>query len=477
MTARELVEKSAAEKAEKVIKVSDTIWEYAEGGYQEDKSAEVLCKALEEEGFTVTRNLTGIRTAFKGVWGNGKPVIGILGEFDALPGLSQKAACPVKDPLVEGERGHGCGHNLLGAGALMGAFAVKDYLEETGKEGTVVYFGTPAEEVGSGKTFMARDGAFDGVDFVYTWHPGVMNDVGSTHMVANYSKIYSFQGVTAHAGGAPHLGRSALDSVELMNVGVNYLREHVIQEARIHYAYLDAGGTAPNVVQDHAKIKYVIRAPYIRQVDEITQRIDDIARGAALMCGTAVSWEKEAGYSDYIPNTVLAEVMDEALHEIGAPKWDEEDFKLAKAFAETISDNGKNEAKLMIAKRYGKEAVEEVWAKPLDTVVGTFKESDRRIVTGSTDVGDVGYVAPTTMCSIATEALGTPGHSWQTTAQSNSSIGHKGMLTAGKVIALASIKMLEAPEKIEEAKAEFLLKNDGKYDCPMEAGVRPPEFI
>ena len=192
------------------------------------------------------------------------------------------------------------------------------------------------------------------------------------------------------------------------------------------------------------------------------------------MCGTAVSWEKEAGYSDYIPNTVLAEVMDEALQEIGAPKWDEEDFKLAKAFAETISDNGKNEAKLMIAKRYGKEAVEEVWAKPLDTVVGTFKESDRRIVTGSTDVGDVGYVAPTTMCSIAAEALGTPGHSWQIVAQGKSGLAHKGLIYAAKTMAGAAIDMIEDPALIEEAKAEFEETLDGdSYLCPIPDGCRP----
>lgn len=477
MDAKKIIEDYIDENAEKFLAVSDAIWEYVEGGYHETRSAALLCKALEEEGFEVTTNLTGIATAFKGVWGSGGPVIGILGEFDSLPGLSQKAGCPVKEPLVEGGRGHGCGHNLLGTGALAGAFAIKDYLEKTGKSGTVIYFGTPAEEVGAGKTFMARDGAFDGVDYVYTWHPGPVNAVDSVHMVANYSRIYTFRGVTAHAGGAPHLGRSALDSVELMNVGVNYLREHVIQEARIHYAYLDAGGTAPNVVQDHAAIKYVIRAPYISQVDEITERIDNIARGAAMMCGTEVSFVTEAAYSEYIPNAVLATVMDEAFHEIGAPAWDDEDFELAAKFAASVSGPAKQAMKDSIVKLYGKNALAEKLEKPLDTRIDVFDEAKRELGTGSTDVGDVGCVAPTVMCTVATCALGTPGHSWQMTGQGCCSLGHKGLLIAGKVIALASIKMLEDPDKIKAAKAEFMEKNNGVYDCPMPAGVKPPAYI
>lgn len=475
--AKTFVEECIEKKKEEFIEVSAAVWEYAEGGYQEYKSADLLCRTLEKEGFAVTRNLADIETAFKGVWGSGHPVVGLLGEFDSLPGLSQKAGCPVHDPLVEGGRGHGCGHNMLGTGCLAAAVAIKEYLQAAGKPGTVIYFGTPAEEIGAGKTFMAREGAFDGVDFFYTWHPGVTNEVANCHMVANYSRIYRFKGVTAHAGGAPHLGRSALDSVELMNVGVNYLREHVIQEARIHYAYLDAGGTAPNVVQDHAAVKYIIRAPYIWQLDEITRRIDNIAKGAALMSGTEVSYATESAYSNYIPNEVLAKVMSEAMISIGAPEWTEEDYELAKKFADSVSDNCKSDAVRLITCRYGKEKLEEKLNQPLDDMVAPYDPDHRLILTGSTDVGDVGYVAPTVMASAATAAFGTPGHSWQITGQGNSPIGHKGMLLAAKTMALASIQVMEDPQILADAKAEFMKKNNGVYDCPMEKGVAAPKFI
>ena len=477
INAKEFVEDYIEKRAEDLKKVSAAIWEYAEGGYQEYQSVNLLCKELEAEGFTVTKKLAGIETAFKGVWGTGHPIVGLLGEFDSLPGLSQKAGCPVQEPLVEGGRGHGCGHNMLGTGCLAAAFAIKEYLKTTKKPGTVVFFGTPAEEIGAGKTFMAREGAFDGVDFFYTWHPGVTNEVANCHMVANYSKIYTFKGVTAHAGGAPHLGRSALDSVELMNVGVNYLREHVIQEARIHYAYLDAGGTAPNVVQDHAVVKYIIRAPYINQVADITKRIDDIAKGAALMCGTNVSYAMESAYSNYIPNGVLANVMADAMVSLGAPKWKKEEYELAKKFTDTISESCKEEEKQQIIQRYGKEKLEEKLEQPLDDVVYGYDPDHCVILTGSTDVGDVGYVAPTAMASAATAALGTPGHSWQITAQGNSAIGEKGMFLAAKTMALASIRVMESPETLEEAKAEFMTKNNGVYECPLDKDVAAPKFI
>ncbi len=477
MDAKTFVEKSIGAKSKKFIEISDLIWGYAEGGYQEFKSQALLCKALEEEGFEVETNLVDIPTSFKGVWGSGYPVIGLLGEYDALPGLSQIGASPVKEELVEKGRGHGCGHNMLGTGCLAAAVAIKEYLEETKQSGTVIYFGTPAEESGAGKAFMARDGAFDGVDFFYTWHPSTTTDVMNAHFVGNFNKVYSFKGITAHAGGAPHLGRSALDSVELMNVGSNYLREHVIPEARIHYAYLDVGGEAPNIVQDRASIRYVCRAPYTSQIREISERIDNIAKGAALMSGTTVEWQLQSSYAEYIPNEVLALVASEAMEEIGAPEWDEADYELAKAFDETISPNSKDAEVKLISERYGKDQVESILEKPLDTKACAYNKNVRKIVTGSTDVGDVGYIAPTVMISVATESLGTPGHSWQMTGQGKSSIGHKGMLTAGKIMALASIKMLENPDKIKEAQAEFMEKNNGVYDCPLDKSIKAPEYI
>ncbi len=461
---------------DELIGLSQTIWELAEVGYEEFKSAEALCQALEKHGFTVTRNLVDIPTAFKGVWGKGSPVIGILGEYDALPGLSQEAGCPVKKPEHEGCPGHGCGHNLLGTGALAGALALKDYMEVTGQPGTVVYFGTPAEENLSGKTFMARDGAFAGVDFFLSWHPAAENRTATPHLNANVCRTYKFQGITSHAAAAPELGRSALDSCEIMGVGANYLREHVIMEARIQYAYLDVGGRAPNVVQDHAAVRYVVRAPYYRQVKEIVKRLDDVARGAALICGTKVSVERESGYSEYINNKVLAQTATEAFHEIGVPKWDEADFALAKKFTEAFSDSMKEKEKQMLVNRYGRNRLAEKLSQPLDTEIRDFEPDREELDFGSTDVGDVGFIAPTYYFTAATEAFGTPGHSWYKTGQVNSPIGWKGMLTAGKVIALTAVKVLENPALLEAAQKEFMEKNDGQYDCPVEGVDHLPKL-
>lgn len=474
MTEKHIITESVDRKKDYYVDISRKIWSYAEGGYREYKSSKLLQEALEEQGFTVENNLANIETAFKGTWGNGKPVIGILGEFDSLPGLSQKANIPTHDPLVEGARGHGCGHNLLGTGALAAAVAIKEYLEQTHTKGTVVYFGTPAEEVGSGKAFMARDGVFDGVDFFYTWHPSNINDVGNIHNSANYARNYEFKGVASHAAATPHLGRSALDAVELMSVGVNYLREHIIQDARLHYAYQDAGGIAPNVVQNYARVKYLIRAPHLSQVDEITKRVDEVAQGAALMSGTTVHAYTEAGYSEYLPNVVLARVADKAFHEIGVPEWTAEDYALAKAFDESLTELGQEQKKQVIQKRYDAAQWEEKNEKPLDTALLSFDEQPRVYTGGSTDVGDVGFIAPTVSINVATESLGTPGHSWQKTGQVGGPIGEKGMIVAAKVLALASIDLLLHPELIHEAKEEFLAKNGGTYRCPVSKDTVPP---
>ncbi len=470
--------KEAVDRREEMLNgLSDDIWNYAEGGFQEFRSVERLCQALEAEGFSITRGLAGIPTAFQGVWGNGHPVVGLLGEFDALPGMSQEGACAKKQAVTPGGYGHGCGHNLLGVGALAAAVAIKDYLQNSQRPGTVIYFGTPAEEGGGGKTFLARDGVFAGVDFVYTWHPGSINQMRANHMAATLSKTYEFHGVAAHAGAAPHLGRSALDSCELMNVGCNYLREHVPSDIRFHYAYLDAGGRAPNIVQDHAAVKYLARGPYIRQVMEVFERIDAIAEGAALMCGTKVSSQTGAGYSEFTQNVTLARVLDRALHEIGGPVWDEEDYRLAKAMTDSLTESEKEAQRAMILERYGAGALEDKLAHPLDTVVGDYTPEKCTFVSGATDVGDVSFVVPTAKLNVATNALGTQLHSWQMVAQAGSSIGRKGMLAAGKVMALAAIYVMEDPALLEEAKTEFQNKNGGVYHCPLPADAVPPKEI
>lgn len=461
------------ERQQSYIDISDRIWDYAELCYREFKSAELLCKALEDEEFEVTRGLANIPTAFMGVWGSGRPIVGILGEYDALPALSQKAATAEKCPVVEGGNGHGCGHNLLGVGSLAAAVAVKEYLKATGKPGTVIYYGTPAEEGGSGKTFMARDGIFNDLDFAYSWHGGAINQIRSQRMPAVQSRIYEFKGVSAHAGAAPHLGRSALDSCELMNVGANYLREHVPQEIRLHYAYLNAGSPAPNVVHDHAVLKYTVRGPYVDDVTATFARIDKIAQGAALMCETSVTSKCVGAYSEFVQNVVLATELDKAFRDIGAPVWDEGDRELARKIRQSYNAGEEKSLRSTILSRYDAAELEKLDETPLDVVIGEYDPNVVPLVNGATDLGDVSFITPTAKLNVATNALGTALHSWQMTAQTKSSIGHKGMLVAGKVMALATIRVMEDEALLSAAKEEFQQKNGGVYNCPLPEGATP----
>lgn len=329
MDKKEFVLKAVADKKDLIVEVSDKIFDYAETGFHEFKTAKLYEDVLKKEGFQVEMGVGGMPTAFKATYGTEKPVIGFLAEYDALPELSQEGGCTMRKK-AEGENpdGHGCGHNLLGAGAMAAALAVKAYLEEHPEAGSVVLFGCPSEEKGDGKAIMAREGIFDGVDAAFTWHPGDKNEIWSESTLANVSVFFNFKGVTSHAAAAPELGRSALDAAELMSVGVNYLREHIISDARIHYAYRDVGGIAPNVVQGHSRVHYFIRAPKSWQVKEIYRRVVDVAEGAAKMTGTEMTYELYAGLSDYIPNHVLSEVLHESMEEIGAPAYDEADFAL-----------------------------------------------------------------------------------------------------------------------------------------------------
>lgn len=471
MDKKEFVRQAVEAKQQLFNQVSDQIWQFAEAGMKEYKSAEYLEKVAQDQGFSVETGVAGIPTAFIASYGSGKPVIAFLGEFDALPGLSQKAACPVHDELVPGAYGHGCGHNCLGAAALAAASAVKEYMAQHNVSGTVRYYGCPGEEYGSAKAFMARDGFFDDVDACFTWHPGDVNRAWLNSSLANLSVFFRFKGRTAHAAAAPHLGRSALDSCELMSMGVNYLREHIIPEARVHYAYVDAGGKAPNVVQDHAAVHYFIRAPKVAQMMEIYERICDVARGAALMAGTELEIQIHEGLSDYIPNIPLTKVMQKALEEVGAPNFDEEDKKLAAAIRETLTPDQLNAVKARYAscpelmKRIEEGAV-------LCDIVMPYQENGPAM-SGSTDVGDASYCAPTAQINMATEALGTPGHTWQVTAQSCSSIAHKGNEKAAQVMALAALYAMEDAELLEQAREYLLKSNGGGYRCPMPADLKP----
>lgn len=477
MSQTERIKALVDQKSANAVKLASEIWNYAELSYCEFQSVAALTKALEQEGFTIETNIADIPTCFTATFtnGTGKPVIGLLAEYDALDGLSQKAACPIKEAVQEGAPGHGCGHNLLGAGCYAAAVAVKDYLLEENLDGTVIFFGCPAEEGAGSKQFMARAGCFDNVDFAYTWHPSTMNEVSAKGNVAIMGANFIFDGISSHAGGSPHLGRSALDAAELMNVGVNYLREHMIDTARIHYAYSDAGGTAPNVVQDHVVIKYEVRAPKVRNMQELFTRVVNIAKGAALMTETKMQYEVTMAFSDYVPNKTLAPVMEECFREIGIPEWSDADYKLAEEFLRTYSKSTLKNIKEALSEYYEDEdALNDALRKPLDREIHPFNPKDTRYDSGSTDVGDVGYATPTVMLNVTTSCLGNVCHTWQETAFAGSDIGMKGMLTAAKVMALACVRTMEHPELIAAAKKELLQKNGGSYLCPLPEYVMPP---
>ena len=457
---------------EKYMRLSQQIWQYAELAFQETKSVQALTQLLEEEGFAVTAGLAGIPTAFSASYGQGKPVIGILGEYDALPSLSQKAGCNHREELVPGGAGHGCGHNLLGVGSAAAAIAVKDYLQESGQEGTVIFYGCPAEENGSAKVYLSRDGVFQGLDAVFTWHPGSNNSIMGEHSLAAVSVVYRFHGRATHAAGQPHLGRSALDACELRNVGVNYLREHMIQEARIHYAYRDAGGAAPNVVQDHAALYYFIRSPKISQALELRDRVDNCARGAALMTGTTVEILPVDGMCDYLPNHVLSEVLQQSFEATGAPDFDETDRQIARSFQQQYPA-AEVEAKVVAyGAKFGAEYTEMFRGKPLQDVVFPLRFPTTPLF-GSTDVGDVSYVAPTAWLNAACYAIGTPGHSWQLAAQGGTSVGEKGMLAAAKAMAHAAVTVMQQPALLEKAKQEHQKTTGGRYVCAVPDEVKP----
>jgi len=444
------------EKKDFLTSLSDYIWEHPETAFEEFESAKCLCDALRAEGFTVTENLAGIATAFSGSFGSGKPVIGFLGEFDALSNLDQRSGMTeyCGEPR---KNGHGCGHNLLGVGSLGAAIAAKRYLEETGCSGTVVYFGCPGEEGGSGKAFMARDGAFDNLDAALGWHPEANTAIYTSLNLANCQVLYKFDGAAAHAAASPHLGRSALDALELMNVGVNFLREHMPDRSRIHYAITNSGGFSPNVVQSHAEVLYLIRGATSKDAEALYQRVNDIAAGAALMTGTKTSQEFIKACSNTILNDTLQRVLYEKMQQIGVPEPSETDL----AFAREMTEKG-------LAQCPGANA-----EHPLNPELKPYSGQETPSW-GSTDVADVSWVCPTAQITAASFAAGTPGHSWQLTAQVKLPFAHKAMLFTAKVLAATAAELFQNPELLEKAKAEHAKRTgpDG-YICPIPKGVRP----
>lgn len=422
---------------DKYSNIAKQIWDWAEVGYQETKSSNLHAKTLGDAGFKITKGVADIPTAFVAEYGSGSPVIGILAEFDALPGVSQRAI-PTREPVVEGGAGHACGHHLFGTASVAAGIEVKKWLENSGKSGTVRVFGTPAEEGGAGKVYMVRAGLFDDVDVVLHWHPGNGNAANPGYSLANKSAKFRFYGEASHAAGSPERGRSALDGVEAMNMMVNMLREHVPSDSRIHYV-ITSGGEAPNVVPAFAEVFYYTRHPHVDMVKEIFQKVVKCAEGAALGTNTEMKYEVIHGLYNLLPNDVLAKVMYENMVKVGGVKYDAENTKFAEQILTTYSGD------------YSLSAAGEI--APFTTEV--------RKSAGSTDVGDVSWAVPTTGCSTATWVPGTSAHTWQAVAAGGTSIGFKGMIVAAKTIAMTALDIYKDP-KIADAAKEELLKRQGK---------------
>ena len=455
--------------------LSDKIWSCPELSLKEYKSAETYIALLEKLGFEVETGLAGVKTAFSGSFGSGKPVIGILGEFDALSGLSQEAGETSRRELGPGGCGHGCGHNLLGAGALAAACAIKEYLAQKGPGGgTVIFYGCPGEEGGAGKAFMAQKGLFYGLDAALTWHSDDSNQVSSGSYLSSIQVEYKFEGVAAHAAGCPHLGRSALDAVELMNIGVQFLREHIPTTDRVHYSITDAGGVSPNVVQPTAQVLYMMRSDTVPKAKALVKRVEDIARGAALMTGTTLKRRFIDGTADVVTNSVLEKALYKNFSEIELPQYSAGEIAFSKALYDTYEKDGLPG----FASHFDPEIARFVdektdgGKKPQNDFLMPYYHCEVTLP-GSTDVGDVSWQTPTAQINTATFPSGVPGHSWQIVSAGKSTAAKKGMLLAAKVLAATAADLFENPELLAEARAEFEKKAAPGYVCPIEEGAVP----
>ncbi len=455
-------------KREEYVALSDRVWGMPELAYGEHRSVAEHLAMLEKEGFRITRDVAGIPTAVMGEAGEDGPVIAILGEYDALPGLSQQAGIAEHRPVEgDGGVGHGCGHNLLGAAAMLAAAAVKDWLAAQGVKGRVRYYGCPAEEGGAAKGFMVRAGAFKDVDIAISWHPASLSGVNKPVSLANTRIDFTFTGRASHAAAAPHLGRSALDAVELMSVGVNYLREHMPSTARVHYAYLDAGGIAPNVVQAKAKVRYLIRAADLAELTPLVQRVRKVADGAALMTETSVTTQVVSAVSNLLGNDPLEQLMDDNFQRLGPPVWDAADRAYAEQIRATLSP-------AEIASAFSRHGVNPRMDMPLCDFIAPLAGKGRG-GSGSTDVGDVSWVVPTVQARGATCAVGTPFHAWQLTAQGKSPAAHKGLVHVAKVMAGTAVDAIQDPALIARAKADLAERTRATpYVCPLPPDVVPP---
>jgi aminobenzoyl-glutamate utilization protein B len=443
------VTESIDANGDKYTELAMSIWDLAELGYLETESSALLQSTLEDEGFQLERGIANIPTAFVASYGSGEPVIAILAEFDALPGISQSRNAHRE--IVDGKNaGHACGHHLFGAGSVAAAIAVKQWMEENKVSGTLRLYGTPAEEGGSGKVYMVRAGLFDDVDTVLHWHPGSINAANPSTSLANKSAKFKFRGISAHAAAAPERGRSALDGVEAMNYMVNLMREHVPQETRIHYV-ITRGGAAPNVVPDFAEVYYYVRHPNAETLKKIWQRVLQAADGAAQGTGTEVEAEVMHGNHSLLPNEALAATMHASLSRVGGVRYDAAEKAYAKEISATLNlDTDKSGTEKDI--------------QPLAMSSGM----------GSTDVGDVSWVVPTTGLRTATWVPGTAAHSWQAIAAGGSSIGGKGMLVAAKTLALTAVELFTNPELVQAAKEEMLTRRGKDFTYEALLGDREP---
>ena len=457
------------EHAQEFRSVADQIWETPELGLHESQSSRRLADFLESDGFSVTRGVADMPTAFVASYGTGSPVIGLLGEFDALPSLSQERGNPQHCPIVPGGPGHGCGHNLLGTGAMAAAMAVKRAIERGEVHGTVRFYGCPAEETLVGKVFMVKHGLFEDVDCALTWHPGDDNAIWATSSQAMNSAKFTFYGVAAHAAANPEDGRSALDAVELMNVGANFLREHVPSTTRIHYVITD-GGLGPNVVPNRAEVWYYVRAPKRHEVEAIYARLLDIARGAAMMAGVTHEVRLLTGCYDTMANRVLGDRMQANMEAVGAPRYTAEEHELAAKLQKTYEPSS-IERSLSHFRRAG-----------VDVAMGTTifegivpSHGYGEVSAGSTDVGDVSYVVPTAQVRTATAPIGTPGHSWQNVVTVGSGIGVRGMMYAAEIMATTACDLMSDPGLVEQAKEEFRRETaSAPYVSPVRDVEKPP---
>jgi len=436
---------------QKYIDVASNIWNLAELGYKEGKSSNLLQSMLKEEGFSLESGVAGVPTAFTAPFGSGSPVIGVLGEFDALPGFSQDAV-PFKKELPGNTNGHACGHHLFGSASAAAAIAVKNWLKSTGRKGTVRFYGTPAEEGGAGKVYMVRAGLFQDVDAVIHWHPGDDNNANPISSLANKSAKFRFRGVASHAAASPERGRSALDAVEALNYMVNMMREHIPEKSRVHYV-ITRGGEAPNVVPAFAEVYYYIRHPEMDVVKDIFNRVAKAAEGAAMGTGTSMDYEVIHGVYNLLPNQILSNNLYENLKNVGGVIYDksEEDFA-AKIFP-CLNRKDVNIADAATIKPFA-------------------DNSDEAF--GSTDVGDISWLVPTAGISSATWVPGTAAHSWQAVAAGGMSIGHKGMMVAAKTMALTIMDCLLNPEMLKNAKLELLKRRGDQFKYEALLGDRNP---